>query len=97
MQLGKSLDQVTEIKADLLGHSSKKLKTLGAGFLDAGEVLKLIKSTLKPEAPVLLVKGEVIADGVNIELDELRHLLHSGKEHLDSMLERESEQPRIPR
>ena len=94
VQLGKSLDQVTEIKADLLGHSSKKLKTLGAGFLDAGEVLKLIKSTLKPEAPVLLVKGEVIADGVNIELDELR-LLHSGKEHLDN-IGRESERTQIP-
>ena len=44
----------------------------------------------------MLVKGEVIADGVNIELDELRHLLHSGKEHLDSMLERESERTQIP-
>jgi DNA mismatch repair protein MutS len=43
-----------------------------------------------------LVKGEVIADGVNIELDELRKLLHSGKEHLDSMLERESERTQIP-
>ena len=96
VQLGKSLDQVTEIKVDLLGHSSKKLKTLGAGFLDAEEVIKLIKSTLKPEAPVLLVKGEVIADGVNIELDELRQLLHSGKKHLDSMLERESERTQIP-
>ena len=96
VQLGKSLDQVTEIKVDLLGHSSKKLQTLGEGFLDSGEVIKLIKSTLKPDAPVLLVKGEVIADEVNIELDELRQLLHSGKEHLDSMLERESERTQIP-
>ena len=96
VQLGKSLDQITEIKVDLLDHPSTKLKTLGGGFLDASEVIKLIKSTLKSEAPVLLGKGEVIADGVNVELDELRQLLHSGKEHLDSMLERESERTQIP-
>ena len=96
VQLGKSLDQITEIKVDLLDHPSTKLKTLGGGFLDAREVIKLIKSTLKSEAPVLLGKGEVIADGVNVELDELRQLLHSGKEHLDSMLERESERTQIP-
>ena len=96
VQLGKSLDQITEIKVDLLDHPSTKLKTLGGGFLDAMEIIKLIKSTLKSEAPVLLGKGEVIADGVNVELDELRQLLHSGKEHLDSMLERESERTQIP-
>ena len=96
VQLGKSLDQITEIKVDLLDHPSTKLKTLGGGFLDAREVIKLIKSTLKSEAPVLLGKGEVIADGVNVELDELRQLLHSGKEHLDSMLERETKRTQIP-
>ena len=96
VQLGKSLDQITEIKVDLLDHPSTKLKTLGGGFLDASEVIKLIKSTLKSEAPVLLGKGGVIADGVNVELDELRQLLHSGKEHLDSMLDRESERTQIP-
>ena len=96
VQLGKSLDQITEIKVDLLDHPSTKLKTLGGGFLDAREVIKLIKSTLKSEAPVLLGKGDVIADGVNVELDELRQLLHSGKEHLDSMLDRESERTQIP-
>ena len=96
VQLGKSLDQITEIKVDLLDHPSTKLKTLGGRFLDAMEVIKLIKSTLKSEAPVLLGKGEVIADGVNVELDELRQLLHSGKEHLDSMLDRESERTQIP-
>ena len=96
VQLGKSLDQIAEIKVDLLDHQSTKLKALSGGFLAAGEVTKLIKSTLKPEAPVLLGKGEVIAEGVNIELDELRQLLNSGKEHLDSMLERESDRTQIP-
>ena len=44
----------------------------------------------------MLSKGEVIADGVSKELDELRQLLYSGKDHLDRMVERESEQTQIP-
>ena len=96
VQLGKSLDQINRVKDDLLNHSSKNLQILGSRFLEPAEVIKLIQSTLKPDAPVLLSKGEVIADGVSKELDELRQLLYSGKDHLDRMVERESEQTQIP-
>ena len=44
----------------------------------------------------MVSKGEVIADGFDRELDELRDLLRSGKDHLDKMLERESERTQIP-
>ena len=96
VQLGKSLDQISQIKDYLAEHTLLKMQELGKSFLDAGEVIQLIKSTLKPDAPVLLSKGEAIEDGVNSELDELRVLLHSGKDHLDAMLERESERTQIP-
>ena len=42
--------------------------------MDVQGIITLIQSTLNPEAPVLLSKGEVIADKVNSELDELREL-----------------------
>ena len=96
VQLGKSLDQINIVKDDLLNHSSKNLQILGSRFLEPAKVIKLIQSTLKSDAPVLLSKGEVIADGVSKELDELRQLLYSGKDHLDRMVERESEQTQIP-
>ena len=96
VQLGKSLDQINIVKDDLLNHSSKNLQILGSRFLEPAKVIKLIQSTLKSDAPVLLSKGEVIADGVSNELDELRQLLYSGKDHLDRMVERESEQTQIP-
>ena len=44
----------------------------------------------------MISKGEVIADGFDSELDELRDLLRSGKDHLNKMLERESERTQIP-
>ena len=96
VQLAKSLDEIDQIKVYLSDHPSKVLKERVKVFLDTSPISSLIQSTLKPEAPVLLSKGEVIADGVNSELDELRELLRSGKDHLDKMLERESERTQIP-
>ena len=43
-----------------------------------------------------LNRGEVIARGVNAELDELRDLQQSGKDHLQRIQERESERTGIP-
>ena len=57
-------------------------------FFRVKVISTLIRVDLKPEAPVLVSKGEVIADGVDSELDELRDLLRSGRDHLDKMLRR---------
>ena len=42
-----------------------------------------------------VLKGNSIASGFNQELDELRNLATSGKDYLDKMLERETEQTGI--
>jgi len=55
-----------------------------------------IMNTLNPDAPIALNKGEVIAKGVNAELDELRQLQQSGKDFLQKIQERESERTGIP-
>jgi len=47
------------------------------------------------EAPVNVVKGNVIAEGYSTELDELRNLAFSGKDYLDKMLERETKKTGI--
>ena len=41
-------------------------------------------------------KGNVIKEGVNSELDELRNLSKSGKDYLQKILERETERTGIP-
>ena len=96
VQLGNSLGEIAEIRSYLSEQEDKVLKTLGNGFLENKKVIELIQSTLKEDAPVLLNKGEVIAQGVSEELDELRDLLQSGKTHLDDMLARETERSKIP-
>ncbi len=54
-----------------------------------------IERELDPDPPVQIGKGGVIAPGVNAELDELRLILHSGKEYLLGLQQRESERTGI--
>ena len=55
-----------------------------------------IEKEIHPDAPALVSKGNVIQDGVNEELDELRNLAHSGKDHLVQIQQREIERTGIP-
>ncbi len=52
---------------------------------------KLISATLNEDAPVQVSKGNVIKEGVNSELDELRSLLRDGKSHLENIQKTEAE------
>ncbi len=49
-----------------------------------------IETTLFPDPSNQLQKGGVIADGVDIELDDLRKIANHGKDVLNDILERES-------
>ncbi|NCP45229.1 MAG: DNA mismatch repair protein MutS, partial [Flavobacteriales bacterium] len=48
-----------------------------------------IEHTIQEDPPVAVVKGNVINNGVSNELDELRKILHSGKDALIEIQERE--------
>ena len=64
--------------------------------LDHCEALhQKIEKEIREEAPALLSKGNVIAFGVNAELDELRNISSHGKELLARMQQQESERTGI--
>ena len=54
-----------------------------------------IETMLNEDAPVNILKGEVIKENFSSELDELKNLSVSGKNYLDQMLEREIQQTHI--
>ena len=94
--LQQSLSESEEIKSLLESNAAKELKNIAAQLPSCQNIQSTIGTTLKEEAPVSTTKGNFIADGFSPELDELRALLHSGKSHLDEMLERESKATQIP-
>ena len=91
VQLKNSLEAVVPIKA-LAGLSeNESVKRIGDKLEDCELLRKKIKETLNEEAPVNVLKGQTIATGFNETLDELRAISTGGKEYLDAMLERETQ------
>ena len=91
-----SLDAIIPIKTLALQSKNEALKTIGDS-LHACELLReKIGTTLNPEAPVSINKGNAIAFGVNAELDELRNISSTGKGYLEALEKRESENTGIP-
>lgn len=95
-QLRQSLLLVEQIKHLFLGSESSDLENISHSLKDCTEICSLIEQMLRPDAPIALGRGPVIADGVRQELDELRLLSNGGKEYLLDLQERESERTGIP-
>ncbi|SKB44299.1 DNA mismatch repair protein MutS [Sphingobacterium nematocida] len=98
--------EISQLKRSL--YAVEKLKTLTN--IDASESLSMISEQLNPcsiirdkiektiqaEPPVALNKGNVIADGIDEDLDKLRKVAFGGKGYLLEIQRRESEATGIP-
>ena len=95
-QLKVALSCVVPLKA-LCGQSDSPVLQKMAEQLDPCIALyDKIKAQLQENAPHQVSKGGVIAEGVNVELDELRNISVHGKEKLLEIQQREIEQTGIP-
>ncbi len=91
-----SLKAIQPIKKTASESSDKSLQKIGKNLDNCEVVVEKISDTLNEEAPVSINKGNAIASGVNSELDELRNISNSGKEYLEDLEKRESENTGIP-
>ena len=89
--LKESLDAIIPIKKIALESSQEAVKVIGDKLHDCELLREKINSTLNQDAPVAIAKGNAIAKGVNAELDELRAISTSGKDFLEGIEKRESE------
>jgi DNA mismatch repair protein MutS len=89
MQLAKALDAIQPIKKMLAASGIPALVKLADQLAPCDGLREEIKNILKPEAPMLTNQGNMINDGVNEELDELRQIAFSGKDYLAQLQQRE--------
>lgn len=96
VQLKRALQAVEKLK-ELAGQAdTESLKTV-AGKLDPCiPIREQIERNLNPDPPVSVNKGNVIAAGVDEELDKLRKVAYGGKDYLLEIQKRESEATGIP-
>lgn len=91
LALGQALRLLEPIKQTCMESDSPQLQKMGDGMDVCPELRENILKTLRPDTPMLVSKGGVIADGVDAELDELRNLAYRGKDRLMQIQQRESE------
>lgn len=85
-----SLDALIPIKTEANQSKQKAVKELGERIHSCDLLREKIRSTIHPNAPVAVAKGNAIATGVNSELDDLRAISTSGKDYLEQIEQRES-------
>ena len=96
VQLQFSLTELNRLKTQLLEADIRVIRNEINALPDVQPIVDLLEKTLHPEAPVLVSKGNVIANRFSEALDHLRSLKETSQTHLDAMLERESKRSQIP-
>jgi DNA mismatch repair protein MutS len=95
IQLKRALEASDALKKQCEGSPELSFKQLAAQIDPCVQVKERIENTLNPDPPAVINKGGVIAAGVSAELDELREIMHSGKDYLLNMQRREVERTGI--
>ena len=90
-QLKKSLQLIVPLKDQLLSLNHQQLNNWAKSLKNNDSVIEKINQILFEEAPVVIGKGQVVKEGFNIELDELRLLLSDAKSVLLDIQNREIE------
>ena len=95
MQLRRGLSQTAPIMQLCRNKSVPALDDMMSKMGDCAELLDHLGRTMHPETASQLGKGDVIAAGVNDELDELRKIARHGKDYLLEVQQREIERTGI--
>ena len=96
VQLKTALNALVPVMEHCKKSGNRSLKDLAEQLNPCDLVREKISNELQDEAPVQIIKGNVIATGVSEELDELRALSTSAKAYLEQIRVRESEASGIP-
>ena len=95
IQLRRALKSLEPVKSICADAPVPALRLMADQINLCSLMIEKIGKELNPEPPVAVNKGNVIAEGISAELDELRELSHSGKSYLAKLQKRESERTGI--
>lgn len=91
LQLRMALEAIAPLKRACLQCDDSTLHTIGEKLEDMEQIADLIRRAVKPDPPIAVNRGEVIASGYNEELDELREIAFNGKDYLLKLQQREQQ------
>lgn len=91
LQVARALDQIKVVREFCAESDNDSVKAFAEQLNPCESICNRIKKEVRTDAPAVISKGNVIADGVDSELDDLRNLSRSGKEYLINIQQREME------
>lgn len=95
LALGRSLDRVPGLKAQVAGYPSALWQSLRAALAELPELRSRILESLADEPPATLNDSGIIRDGANADLDQLRDIQRNGKQYVAGIEVRERERTNI--
>ncbi len=90
-QLRIAFDAIDPIRRMCLESGNDSIRLIGQQLDPCDTLRQRIQRELRPDPPLAAGKGNVIAEGVSTELDELRKIAYSGKDYLLQIQQREIE------
>lgn len=96
VQLKNALGAIEPIKQLCENADNAVLNALGEQLNPCKIIYERIEREINPDAPNMLNRGNVIRNGVDDQLDDLRELSASSKDYLLKIQQRESERTNIP-
>lgn len=91
VQMRHALGAIEPVKLMLEQADCPTLRTLGEQLNPCAAIRSRIEKEIVDDAPNQLNRGNVVRQGVNAELDELREMAYQGKDYLMRVQRRESE------
>ena len=97
LQLRRALDHTLPIQEALKNSSDPKHQLIADKIDLCAELRDKIQAELQDEVPHVTNQGGMIREGIDQELDDLRSIAFSGKDHLIHIQQREAERAGIPK
>ena len=95
IHLKRSLETISAIKDQLAQSDNSTLRMIADQLNPCRLMFERLDRELNEEAPVNVLKGNVISKGIHTELDELREIAFNGKDYLLQIQMREVERTGI--
>ncbi len=96
VQLKRSLFAIEKLKELTQATDSEALHVIAEQLNPCLLIREKIEREIQSEPPVALNKGNVMANGIDVEMDRLRKIAFGGKDYLLEIQRRESEATGIP-
>ena len=96
VHLKRALGAISKLKEYCSQTENTALQVLAEQLNPCMLIQERLERELQADPPVLVIKGDVIAEGINEELDRLRKIAFGGKGYLMEMQKREAEATGIP-